>query len=65
LTGAAMSSKSGAAAKKQSDQVYKVKSGETLWHIATKFRVSVDAIKRSNKLSSNGIKVGQRLRIPG
>jgi N-acetylmuramoyl-L-alanine amidase len=48
----------------QGMKVYKVRSGETLWHIASKFGVRVDDLKRSNNLSSNSIKVGQQLRIP-
>ena len=43
--------------------VYKVKSGDYLGRIATKYRVSVNQIKRWNNLKSNNIRVGQRLII--
>ena len=43
--------------------VYKVKNGDYLGKIATKYRVSVNQIKRWNNLKSNDIRVGQRLII--
>ena len=43
--------------------VYKVKSGDYLGKIASKYRVSVTQIKRWNNLKSNNINVGQRLII--
>ena len=43
--------------------VYKVKSGDYLGKIASKYRVSVNQIKRWNNLKSNNIRVGQRLTI--
>ena len=43
--------------------VNKVKSGEYLGKIATKYRVSVNQIKKWNNLKSNNIRVGQRLVI--
>lgn len=43
--------------------VHKVKSGEYLGKIATKYRVSVNQIKKWNNLKSNNIRVGQRLVI--
>lgn len=44
---------------------YKVKSGDYLGKIATKFKVSIEAIEKSNKLKNNTIYVGQILKIPG
>jgi LysM repeat protein len=44
--------------------VYKVKSGDTLGHIAQRFRTSVSAIKHLNHLKSDNINVGQVLKIP-
>ncbi len=42
-----------------------VKSGENLWLIAQKYPgVSADNIKALNKLNSNNLKIGQRLKIP-
>ncbi|MEZ4916716.1 MAG: transglycosylase SLT domain-containing protein [Chitinophagales bacterium] len=43
--------------------VYKVKSGDTLGHIAQKYNVGVSNIKRWNKLSSDRLKIGQKLII--
>jgi peptidoglycan endopeptidase LytF len=43
---------------------YTVRSGDSLSKIANKFNVTVDAIKRINKLDSNVIHVGQILKIP-
>jgi stage VI sporulation protein D len=45
-------------------KVYKVKSGDTLGHIAMRYRTSVSAIKRLNHLKSDNIRVGQVLKIP-
>ena len=42
---------------------YKVKSGDYLGKIASKYRVSVAQIKKWNGLTSTNIRVGQRLRI--
>lgn len=43
---------------------HKVKSGETLFRLSVNYKVSVDEIKKANRLSSNTIKVGQNIRIP-
>lgn len=43
---------------------YTVKSGDTLYDIAIKFKVSVSAIKTLNGLTSNTLHVGQVLKIP-
>ncbi|MDA9718890.1 LysM peptidoglycan-binding domain-containing protein [Betaproteobacteria bacterium] len=42
---------------------YKVKRGDTLSHIADKYRVSVRTLKSLNNLRGSLIRVGQRLRI--
>jgi membrane-bound lytic murein transglycosylase D len=48
----------------QSDKIrYRVKSGDYLGRIATKYGVSVSQLKRWNNLRSNHLKVGQRLTI--
>lgn len=41
-----------------------VKKHETLWRIARTYGVSLEEIKQANRLSSNEIKVGQKLFIP-
>ena len=43
---------------------YTVKSGDSLWKIARQQNVKVAAIKQANNLSSDSLKVGQKLRIP-
>ena len=46
-----------------SKEVYSVKKGEYLYAIAKKFNVSVNEIKSWNKLSSNNLKIGQKIEI--
>jgi len=46
------------------DVVYRVKRGDSLEKIAKRFKTSVRAIKRRNRLSSDTIYPGQRLVIP-
>lgn len=43
---------------------HKVKSGQSLYYISRKYKVSVDKIKKANKLKSNLIKPGKVLIIP-
>ncbi|MRG85765.1 LysM peptidoglycan-binding domain-containing protein [Salinibacillus xinjiangensis] len=44
--------------------IYSVESGDSLWAIANRYGVSVDAIKDANEIDSNLLKVGQTLIIP-
>ena len=46
------------------DEVYTIKSGDTLTHIAHHFGVTVKALEAENNLSTTKIKVGQKLNIP-
>lgn len=47
-------------------QYYTVRSGDTLWSISQRYSdVSINDIKRLNNMSSNTVKVGQRLKIGG
>lgn len=43
---------------------YTVKPGDTLGNIARRYGVSLSSLKKANALSSDLIRVGQRLRIP-
>jgi len=43
--------------------VYRVKRGDTLFSIATKFNVTVNDLKKWNKLTSTRLDVGQRLSL--
>lgn len=43
---------------------HKIKSGESLSVIASKYKVSVAAIKKANGMSSNNIYAGKNLKIP-
>lgn len=46
------------------EQVYTVVAGDTLFSIATRYGVTVDALKGANALGTNFIFVGQTLTIP-
>lgn len=43
---------------------YSVRSGDTLWSIATRFGITVEELKQANNIVSNTIIAGQSLRIP-
>lgn len=47
-----------------SDSVHEVQAGDTLYSISKKYGVSVSAIQEANGFSDNGIKVGQKIKIP-
>jgi LysM repeat protein len=47
----------------KASKIYTVKSGDSLSVIASKYKTTVDAIKRANKLKSDMIKPGQKLII--
>ena len=44
---------------------HRVRSGDSLWRIASRYGTTVNRIKRDNGLSSNLLRPGQRLRIRG
>ncbi|MFP4698255.1 MAG: LysM peptidoglycan-binding domain-containing protein [Eubacteriales bacterium] len=50
--------------KKIPTQSYTVKSGDSLWKVASQFGVSVNSLKNHNNLTSDIINVGQNLNIP-
>ena len=43
---------------------YTVKSGDSLWAIASRYNTTVDTIKNLNNLTTNNLQIGQVLRIP-
>ena len=47
-----------------SDTTHEVQKGETLYSISKKYGVSVSSVQEANGLSDNGIKVGQKIKIP-
>ena len=49
--------------KKSVYKTYRVKNGDSLWLIGKKFGVSTNSIKRTNKLSSDILRPGQKLTI--
>ena len=48
----------------EKEGIYVVKKGDTLYGIASKYNVSLNALKELNNLTSNTINVGQILTIP-
>jgi LysM repeat protein len=67
-TAAAAPAETGAAltpgASVGAEQTYTVKSGDNLTKIATRFGVSLKALRAANGLKTDSIKVGQKLKIP-
>lgn len=55
---------SGTSSTVSSSSVYTVRSGDTLYLIAQKYGISVDALKQANNLSSNYLTIGYQLTIP-
>ena len=47
-----------------SSNTYIVVKGDSLWAIAKKYGISVDSLKKANNLTSNLLKIGQKLIIP-
>ena len=52
------------AKKTVSERVHVVKSGDNLWALSKKYKVSVDAIKKRNNLQGDALKPGTVLKIP-
>lgn len=45
-------------------RTHRVEPGESLWGIARRYEVSMDAIRRANDLESERVRIGQTLVIP-
>ena len=48
----------------ESQEIYKVKKGDSLWKIANKYNTTVEKLKSANNLKTNTLSVGQKLVIP-
>ena len=48
----------------ETNVAYTVKSGDTLSRIAVDYNTTVSAIKKTNNLTSDNLKIGQKLQIP-
>lgn len=46
------------------DRLYIVQEGDTLWKLSKRFSISIEVLRRHNRLSSDGLKPGSPLRIP-
>ncbi len=52
------------AKQKAREKTYLVKKGDSLSAIAQRYQISTQELKSANKLKSNDLKPGQKLRIP-
>ncbi len=48
----------------ESQEIYTVKKGDSLWKIANKYNITVEKLKSANNLKTNTLSVGQKLVIP-
>ena len=48
----------------ESQEIYTVKKGDSLWKIASKYNTTVEKLKSANNLKTNTLSVGQKLVIP-
>lgn len=48
----------------ESQEIYTVKKGDSLWKIANKYNTTVEKLKSENNLKTNTLSVGQKLVIP-
>ena len=48
----------------ESQEMYTVKKGDSLWKIANKYNTTVEKLKSANNLKTNTLSIGQKLVIP-
>lgn len=48
----------------ESQEIYTVKKGDSLWKIANKYNTTMEKLKSANNLKTNTLSVGQKLVIP-
>ncbi|MDO8282314.1 MAG: LysM peptidoglycan-binding domain-containing protein [Thermodesulfovibrionia bacterium] len=48
-----------------SDGIYRVKKGDSLWKIASKFNTDTNTLKRINNMSTTQLEVGQVIKVTG
>lgn len=48
----------------ESQEIYTVKKGDSLWKIANKYNTTLEKLKSANNLKTNTLSVGQKLVIP-
>lgn len=53
------------APSEEGEIIYTVKSGDSLYRIASLYNTTIDEIKSLNNLTSNTLSIGQKLKIPG
>ena len=56
-------SKDGAVVADEKPEIHFVKLGETLFSISKKYSLSVDELKRINRLNNNSIVIGQKIKL--
>jgi membrane-bound lytic murein transglycosylase D len=56
--------RSGGSASSSSARTHTVADGETLWSIARRYDVTVDAVREANEMETETVRLGQTLRIP-
>jgi membrane-bound lytic murein transglycosylase D len=62
-TPSSVSSSPAAKAPTASAKIHVVSSGDTLWNIASKYKLTVEQLKKLNNMTSDKIQLGQKLKV--